>query len=45
VVLSAQTGVTCSNSEGRLGRSRGKDAQRNNIMAARTIAEAVKSVR
>jgi chaperonin GroEL (HSP60 family) len=25
------------------GRSRGRDAQRNNIMAARTIAEAVKS--
>jgi hypothetical protein len=25
------------------GRSRGRDAQRNNIMAAKTIAEAVKS--
>jgi thermosome len=42
--LSAQTGgVPVLILREGSGRSRGKDAQRNNIMAARTIAEAVKS--
>ena len=41
--MSAQTGVPVLILREGSGRSRGKDAQRNNIMAARTIAEAVKS--
>jgi len=41
--LSAQTGVPVLILREGSGRSRGRDAQRNNIMAARTIAEAVKS--
>jgi thermosome len=42
--LSAQTGgVPVLILREGSGRSRGKDAQRNNIMAARTVAEAVKS--
>jgi chaperonin GroEL (HSP60 family) len=43
-VLSAQTGgVPVLILREGSGRSRGRDAQRNNIMAAKTIAEAVKS--
>lgn len=41
--MSAQTGVPVLILREGSGRSRGRDAQRNNIMAARTIAEAVKS--
>jgi archaeal chaperonin len=41
--LSAQTGVPVLILREGSGRSTGRDAQRNNIMAAKTIAEAVKS--
>jgi archaeal chaperonin len=41
--LSSQTGVPVLILKEGSGRSTGKDAQRNNIMAARTIAEAFKS--
>ena len=41
--MSAQTGVPVLILREGSGRSTGRDAQRNNIMAARTIAEAVKS--
>jgi thermosome len=41
--LSSQTGIPILILKEGSGRSTGRDAQRNNIMAARTIAEAIKS--